>query len=157
MKLYTLEREQYLPVDIQTAWEFFSAPQNLCKITPEWMNFTVLSDVPAKMHPGMLVRYNIYPLGPLPMQWITEITHVQEPFFFVDEQRFGPYRFWHHQHHFAPVEGGIMMNDVVHYALPLGPLGRLCHYAVVQRKLDAIFSFRYAELQRRFGEMPHPH
>ena len=153
MKLYTLEREQYLPVDIHTAWEFFSDPQNLCKITPRWMNFTVLSEVADKMHPGMLVRYHVHPMGPLPMQWITEITHVQEPYFFVDEQRFGPYRFWHHQHHLTPVEGGVKVNDQVNYALPLGPLGRIIHHCVVRDKLNVIFSYRHVELQRRFGSM----
>jgi ligand-binding SRPBCC domain-containing protein len=153
MKLYTLEREQYLPVDIHTAWGFFSDPRNLCKITPRWMNFTVLTEVADMMHPGMLVRYHVHPMGPLPMQWITEITHVQEPYFFVDEQRFGPYLFWHHQHHFTPVEGGVKVNDLVNYALPLGPLGRVIHHCVVQDKLNAIFSYRHIELQRRFGSM----
>jgi ligand-binding SRPBCC domain-containing protein len=153
MKIYTLEREQFLPIDIHTAWEFFSAPDNLSRITPEWMNFTVLSPVPEKMHPGMVVRYHVHPLGPFPMQWVTEITHVEEPCFFVDEQRFGPYKFWHHQHHFTPVEGGVKMYDLIHYALPLGPLGRILHHFVVQGKLNAIFSYRYAELQRRFGSI----
>ncbi|MFO7832392.1 MAG: SRPBCC family protein [Desulfuromonadaceae bacterium] len=153
MRIYTLEREQLLPIDIHSAWEFFSAPHNLGKITPEWMNFTVLSPVPEKMHPGMVVRYHVHPLGPLPVQWVTEITHVREPHFFVDEQRFGPYKFWHHQHHFTPVAGGVKMHDLIHYALPLGPLGRILHHCVVQGKLNAIFSYRYAELQRCFGSM----
>lgn len=153
MRIYTLEREQFLPVDINTAWEFFSDPYNLSSITPKWMNFCVLSEVAEKMYPGMLVRYHVHPLGPLPMQWLTEITHVQAPYFFVDEQRFGPYKFWHHQHHFTPVEGGVRMHDIVTYALPLGILGRIAHSVIVQDKLNAIFSYRYTELQRRFGKM----
>ncbi len=151
MKIYTLKREQVLPISMDTAWEFFCDPHNLAKITPKWMNFTVLSDVPSCMHPGMVVRYHVYPLGPFPLQWVTEITHVQEPYYFVDEQRFGPYKFWHHQHHFTPVAGGVKMTDLLHYALPMGLFGRILHYSVVQHKLNAIFSHRYVELQRRFG------
>lgn len=151
MKIYTLEREQTLPLSLESAWDFFCDPYNLAKITPAWMDFTALSAVSQHMHPGMVVRYHIHPLGSIPLQWVTEITHVQEPYLFVDEQRFGPYKFWHHQHHFTPVAGGVKMNDIVHYALPMGIFGRMLHSSVVEHKLNAIFSYRHAELQRRFG------
>lgn len=152
MKIYRLQRVQYLPIPIAEAWEFFSNPHNLCRITPLWMDFKVTCDIPGKMHAGMIITYRIKPVFGIPVQWITEITHVQEPCFFVDEQRFGPYRFWHHQHLFKEVQDGTEMRDIVHYVLPFGVLGAVMHGLFVSDKLNEIFDFRKRTLEQQFGK-----
>lgn len=149
MKLYSLEAEQRLPISLSAAWEFFSSPANLQRITPPWLAFEVTSRLPERMFPGMIVSYFVRPLLGIPIRWVTEITHVEEPFRFVDEQRFGPYRFWHHQHHFREIEGGVEMRDVVHYGLPPG--GFLVEPLLVKPKLNEIFSFRKRTLEEIFG------
>ncbi len=151
MHLYHLRVRQNLPLTLQQAWDFFSNPNNLAEITPAWLNFSVTSSLPEKMHPGMIVTYQVRPWGSLALNWVTEITHVHAPHFFVDEQRDGPYRFWHHQHHFREVNGGVEMTDVVHYALPFGPLGRLAHYFSVETRLREIFKFRKECLNKIFN------
>ncbi|MEF3254071.1 MAG: SRPBCC family protein, partial [Deferribacterales bacterium] len=122
MKLLTLKRVQNIKGEIYKIWDFFSSPLNLSKITPEWLNFVVVSPVSSKMYSGMVIEYRVSPILNIPIKWITEITHVEEPYFFVDEQRFGPYKFWHHQHIFKEVDGGVEMTDLVHYILPYAPL-----------------------------------
>lgn len=156
MKLYRLYYRQSLPVDLQTCWEFFSNPANLRDITPASLDFRITSERPELMYAGMIISYRIRPVWGLDATWITEITHVREPFFFVDEQRFGPYRFWHHQHHFRPIEGGVEMVDEVHYALPLGILGQLMNHLMVEGKLKDIFTYRRRVLEQRFGVFPPP-
>ena len=151
MKLYRLHRTQRLPLALEEAWHFFSRPENLRHITPGWLDFHLESDVPERMRPGTIIAYTIRPLLRVPVRWVTEITHVDAPHFFADEQRFGPYRFWHHQHHFRAVEGGVEMEDLVHYALPFGPVGRMAHALTVRRRLKAIFAFRREALEERFG------
>lgn len=150
MHLYHLQAQQLLPITLQTAWEYFSSPNNLAEITPAWLNFKVTSALPEKMYAGMIVTYQVRPWGGLALNWVTEISHVNAPHFFVDEQRFGPYRFWHHQHHFREVAGGVEMSDLVHYALPLGPLGRLAHFLSVNARLQEIFQFRRVQLEKIF-------
>lgn len=152
MKLYKLETVQRIPVPVAEAWEFFSDPANLAAITPRDLGFEVTSELPERMHPGMIVTYRVRPLFGVPLTWITEITHVVEPYLFVDEQRFGPYRLWHHQHHFREVEGGVEMRDVVHYALPPG--GAVVHPWLVRPRLKQIFDFRREVLDRRYGTLP---
>jgi ligand-binding SRPBCC domain-containing protein len=105
------------------------------------------------MYPGMIITYQIRPLGNFPVNWLTEITHVQEPFLFVDEQRSGPYRLWHHQHMFHEIAGGVEMTDLVHYALPYGVFGRLLHHIAVAAQLREIFDFRKARLEQFFGRI----
>lgn len=152
MTLHTLERTQLLPTDLETAWAFFSDPRNLPRITPPWLGFSVVSPLPERMHAGMIARYTVQPFPLTTVTWITEITHVAEPHFFVDEQRFGPYRFWHHQHHFRETTGGIEMRDLVSYIIPFGPVGHLAS-PLVRRKLRDIFDFRYATLEKmRWGK-----
>lgn len=102
------------------------------------------------MYAGMIVVYRVRPFFGLGANWVTEITHVSRPHYFVDEQRFGPYKFWHHQHHFRAVEGGTLIEDLVHYALPLGPLGRMAHALAVRRQLDRIFGYRSQVLEETF-------
>ena len=151
MKIYTLKRKQELPISIDEAWDFFSSPGNLKKITPAEMGFDIISeggDVP--MYPGMIIRYIVRPTLNIPSHWVTEITHVKKPYYFVDEQRFGPYAFWHHQHKFKPTEKGILMEDEVNYALPLGILGRFAHGIFVKRQLEEIFDHRFETLAGYF-------
>ena len=147
MKLHTLERTQILPTDLKTAWAFFSDPRNLPKITPPSLEFSVRSPLPERMHAGMIARYTVRPFPLTTVTWVTEITHVVEPYFFVDEQRFGPYRFWHHQHHFREVSGGIEMRDVVNYIIPFGPAGNLAA-PYVKKQLREIFDFRHEVLEQ---------
>lgn len=150
MKLYLLKEKQFLPISLSEAWDFFSNPRNLAKITPESMGFEILSDLPERMREGMIIEYFIRPLPGIKMRWVTEITHTDEPEFFIDEQRFGPYRFWHHQHLFEKTEGGIIMTDLVHYALPYGVFGRLAHSIFVKNQLNKIFRFRKKVLAEKF-------
>jgi ligand-binding SRPBCC domain-containing protein len=116
------------------------------------MGFDVLFDVPEKMYPGLMIEYRVRPIFNLPMKWITEITHVEELKYFVDEQRKGPYRIWHHEHHFKEVSGGVEMNDIVSYEIPFGIFGKLAKPIIVQKKLNEIFDYRYAKVIEIFGE-----
>lgn len=151
MTLFRFQTKQALPVSLEEGWSFFSDPRNLSAITPPWLTMEVTSDLPARMYPGLIITYRIRPVLGLAMDWVSEITHVDEPFYFVDEQRFGPYRFWHHQHHFRAIEGGIACVDTVHYALPPVPFSGLLNRAMVRRKLAEIFAFRRERLEARFG------
>jgi ligand-binding SRPBCC domain-containing protein len=153
MKIYSLKRTQFLPISIQEAWEFFSSPSNLSKITPDHMRFKILyMSGGQKMYPGQLIQYIVQGLPGIPMHWTTEITHVHEPHYFVDEQRFGPYSLWHHQHHFKQVQGGVEMTDEVNYAIPLGILGRFAHWLLVGREVNRIFDHRFMVLEKYFNK-----
>lgn len=121
MGLHRFAAVQRLPASLEDAWAFFSDPRNLAVITPPGMDFEILGEAPAVMHPGMIVAYRIRPFARVPVRWVTEITHVAEGSLFVDEQRLGPYRFWHHQHHFHPIDHGVEMRDIVHFDVGLGP------------------------------------
>jgi ligand-binding SRPBCC domain-containing protein len=149
MEISTLQRSQVLPISLSTAWQFFSDPRNLPVITPPDLGFQITSEVPEQMYAGMVVSYQVAALAGIKVSWVTEITHMREPVFFVDEQRFGPYRFWHHQHHFKAVAGGTEMTDLVSYQLPLLPLGLLAA-PVVRRRLDYIFNYRKQVLETIF-------
>ncbi|GAL85308.1 hypothetical protein CHU_1334 [Sporocytophaga myxococcoides] len=151
MKIYTLNRVQILPVKIERAWDFFTSPHNLSKITPTSLDFKVLSKNDGPIHPGMIIRYTVTPILGIPLNWVTEITHVEYQHLFVDEQRFGPYAFWHHLHKFKEVEEGVEMEDLVHYALPFGLLGAIAHELLVKNKLNDIFDFRTKVLREIFG------
>ena len=150
MKVHRILRRQMIPISMTAAWAFFSDPMNLSKITPPWLDFEVISDIPKKMHSGMIITYRITPLAGIPIFWISEITHVKTPTFFVDEQRIGPFRFWHHQHFFKETTQGAEMQDIVHYAMPYGPFGELVHGSFVRKKLEAIFDFREKTLMQIF-------
>jgi len=155
LKPYVLKEVQRLPISLPEAWRFFSDPRNLPRITPPSLGLEVTSDLPGKMYPGMVITYRVRPIPGVRVGWVTEITHVLEPSLFVDEQRFGPYRFWHHQHHFREIEGGVEMEDIVHYALPLGTIGRVFGGPLVRRRLAEIFAFRRRFLVREFGPEVH--
>lgn len=152
MKLYQLKTSQKLPISLETAWKFFSNPANLSKITPPWLNFEVRTDLKEKMYAGMIIEYFVSPLLNIPQTWVTEITHLNEPKYFVDEQRFGPYKMWHHQHIFTKTEdGGVMMEDIVSYVVPFGFIGRIMNAMVISKKINEIFNYRREVLVNMFG------
>ncbi len=146
--MYQLKRTQFIKTDLKTAWDFFSSPGNLKKITPDYMGFDVKTELPDKMYEGLMIEYTVKPLLGIPMNWITEIKTVKELEFFVDEQRKGPYKIWHHEHHFKEKDGGVEMTDIVSYELPLGILGKIMHPFVVQKKLEEIFDFRFKAVEQ---------
>ena len=150
--MFTIHSTQKLPITIDKAWEFFSNPKNLNTITPDSMKFRTLSGDDRDMFAGQIIHYKISPFRGITLEWVTEIKHVEDKAFFVDEQRFGPYKFWHHKHLFKEIEGGVEMEDIVHYKLPFGFLGKLFHPILVKPKLTEIFNFRRQKLTSLFGE-----
>ncbi|MEW6145853.1 MAG: SRPBCC family protein [Thermodesulfobacteriota bacterium] len=153
MKLHVLERNLDIPVTLMEAWEFFSNPRNLPLITPPGLGFRMKSEAPERIYPGLMLTYTVTPFFGFPVDWVTEITQVREPEFFVDDQRMGPYRLWHHEHAFEEIRGGVRVRDLVHYALPFGPLGRIAHDLVVKKQLREIFDYRSAYLSSKFGRI----
>ncbi|MBT1685043.1 SRPBCC family protein [Dawidia soli] len=152
MKIYSIKHVQVLPTSLDDAWNFFSSPRNLSLITPGKLNIRIQHiSGSEKMYAGQLIRYKISVLPGITVNWLTEITHAQEPHYFVDEQRFGPYALWHHQHSFLAVPNGVEITDEVHYAIPLGILGRFVHWLFVKRRLNAIFDYRREVLSRHFS------
>jgi len=154
MSTYTLQHTQKIPVPINKAWDFISSPLNLQLITPPYMGFKVISPgLPEKMYPGMMIQYKVSPLLGIPLTWVSEISQVQEFEFFVDEQRVGPYALWHHQHHLAEINGGVLMTDIVNYKPPFGILGNLANSLLIKKQLRAIFEYRRTKLEELFGKM----
>jgi ligand-binding SRPBCC domain-containing protein len=153
LKTYALKYETFIPTTLDKAWDFFSSPLNLQKITPPDMSIVVTSDSDerTKIYPGMIITYKISPLLGIKFNWMTEITHVKEKEYFVDEQRFGPYALWHHQHHFKQMEGGVLMTDIVNYAIPYGFIGRIVNSLLVEKKLKKVFDFREETIGHLFG------
>ena len=152
--LHVFQSEQKLPVSLEEAWKFFSDPNNLKVITPPSLNLVVTNEILGnKAYAGQIITYTVKPLLGIAMNWMTEITHVEEGKYFIDEQRKGPYKLWHHQHHFSPIEGGVLMKDIVHYRLPMGFLGDLLvHKPIVFPKLKEIFDFRTKKVEEIFGK-----
>lgn len=152
MKVYKFQKVQELPISIDEAWGFFSSPQNLKIITPDYLGFKITSDLGSgKMYPGQIINYIVKPIAGIPMRWTTEITHVDDGKYFVDQQRFGPYAMWHHQHWFESTERGVLMTDIVNYAIPLGILGRIANSLIVKSKLQEIFDYRTVKVKEIFG------
>jgi ligand-binding SRPBCC domain-containing protein len=151
MGFYQFRKEQLLHSDIDEVWEFISSPRNLKEITPDYMGFDILTDdLPEKMYPGMIICYSVKPLLGLPVNWVTEITEVVEKRFFIDQQRSGPYAFWHHQHFIETRGENVLMKDIVSYKPPLGFLGSIANTLVVRKKIREIFDYRQMALNRRF-------
>lgn len=150
--VYRLKTVQNLPISQEKAWDFLSDPNNLKTITPDYMGFKILEGAETKMYAGQIIKYIVTPVLGFPLRWVTEITHVKNLQYFVDEQRFGPYSLWHHKHFIKPIPGGVEMIDIVDYKLPLGLLGRLAHPLFVKRQLKQIFDYRYNKLVELFGE-----
>ncbi len=151
MKIYTLHKKQKLPITIDQAWDFLSDPANLKIITPDYMGFHILSGADRPMFPGQIIQYIVTPVLGIKTKWVTEITHIKDHQYFVDEQRFGPYALWHHKHFIREIDGGVEMEDLIDYKLPLGVLGQLAHPILVQPKLNEIFEYRTQKLEALFG------
>ena len=149
MKIHRLESEQWLPISLQEAWDFFSVPGNLDRITPDDMSFEILSGAKEPTFAGQIITYRIRPFLGIPINWVTEITQAVAGSHFIDEQRFGPYRFWHHLHRFTEKDGGVLMEDVLHYALPGGAIGEL-FCSPIHRKVNGIFIHRESILNEIF-------
>ena len=149
--IYTLTTEQELPIDKKTAWDFFSNPHNLSRITPAHMGFEITSKVDHQAYEGQIITYKVGIVLGIKTNWVTEITKVKEGCFFIDEQRFGPYQMWHHEHFFESLPNGhTLMRDKISYKIPFGILGRLAQTFFIKRQLMAIFIFRYRTLERLF-------
>ena len=152
MKIYTLHKKQNLPISVDEAWDFLSDPRNLKTITPDYMGFHILSGADRPMFPGQIIQYIVTPVLGIKTKWVTEITHVRDKEYFVDEQRFGPYSLWHHKHFIKPIEGGVEMEDIVDYKIPMSILGQLAHPILVKPKLEEIFNYRTKKLEELFGK-----
>ena len=151
MKVYKKETVQHINASLEECWAFFSSPSNLQKITPETMGFQITDFDNQSMYAGQLIQYKVSPLLGVKISWTTEITQVKDKSYFIDEQRFGPYSFWHHKHFFEATPKGTKMTDVVHYGLPLGFLGRIMNTLVVQNKLKSIFEHRRVVIDKMFN------
>lgn len=152
MAFYQLIKTQQLPVTISEIWDFISSPMNLKEITPEHMGFVVTSNtVLEKIYPGMIISYQLNPFPSIKLDWVTEITQVRDFEYFVDEQRIGPYSMWHHQHRIEPIEGGVLMTDIVTYQPPLGFVGAIANSLFIREQLRKIFDYRTIALEKRFG------
>jgi ligand-binding SRPBCC domain-containing protein len=145
-----LKHEQFLPMTLEKAWDFFSSPKNLNEITPPEMSFKILTDLPEKMYEGMMIRYIVSPMLNIPTSWVTEITHIKEHQFFVDEQRKGPFNIWHHEHHFKAVEGGVLMTDILHYDIGKFVFGWIAGQLFVHKNVANIFQYRTKVLEKMF-------
>ncbi len=150
-KVYSLKTVQQLPISLEEAWDFFCSPKNLQQITPANMGFNIISKHHGdKMYPGQIIEYTVKPLLGIPLHWMNEITHVADKKYFVDEQRFGPYSLWHHQHHFKTVGSCVEMTDIVHYKLHFWFLGDIANSLFVQQQLKGIFDYRYKKIEGLF-------
>lgn len=150
MKMHRISTEQILPISLDEAWDFFSTPDNLNEITPEDMSFKILSGSGERTFAGQIISYKVRPLFNIPLSWVTEIVQVVEGKYFIDEQRFGPYKFWHHRHHFEAHPDGVLMKDTLHYVLPFGILGEIMGSIFIHDKVKGIFSYREEKLKQLF-------
>ena len=151
MKIYRFVRNQKIPIDKNEAWKFLSDPNNLKTITPDYMGFDIIEKENTKMYSGQIIKYIVTPIFGVKMNWVTEITHVKDFEYFVDEQRFGPYKFWHHKHLIKEIKDGVEMIDILDYALPFGFAGRFFHPIIIKPKLNEIFNYRRNKLIEIFG------
>ncbi|MFZ4414120.1 MAG: SRPBCC family protein [Bacteroidales bacterium] len=151
MAFFQFHKEQFINASVEEVWDFISSPQNLKKITPKKMGFDILTlNLPDKIYEGMIICYRVRPLLNIPTNWVTEITHVRDKSYFVDEQRLGPYSLWHHQHIILPLKNGVLMKDIVSYRPPFGILGRIANSLFIQSKLNEIFDYRTKVLENIF-------
>ena len=154
MKIYRLHKKQKLPISVEQAWEFLSDPKNLKVITPDYMGFHILSGADRPMYEGQIIQYIVTPILGIKTKWVTEITHVVDKEYFVDEQRFGPYALWHHKHFIKEMPGGVEMEDIIDYKVPFGFLGQWFQPILVKPKLKEIFDYRKEKLEALFGKFP---
>jgi ligand-binding SRPBCC domain-containing protein len=152
MNIHTISEQIEIQASLDEVWGFISSPRNLQQITPDYMGFKIITpNLPDRMYPGMIIAYKVSPVMGIKMTWVTEITQVEEKKYFVDEQRIGPYKMWHHEHFIEATEQGVLMKDIVNYKLPLGFLGELAHYLFVRKQLKEIFQYRRNTLEEKYG------
>jgi ligand-binding SRPBCC domain-containing protein len=153
MNIKFKEWETFIPRPLNEVWHFFSRPENLDAITPEDMSFQILTqlDPQQPMYQGMIIQYKVSPFPGVKMDWTTEITHVRDGVYFIDEQRFGPYALWHHQHHFAEKDNGVLMKDILHYKVPYGFIGTIADRLFVAQRIEQIFSYRETAIRKIFN------
>jgi len=150
MSVYSFQKTQYLPITVNESWDFFSNPNNLKKITPPSLGLEIKSEISDEIYEGMIINYDVSLTPFYKTTWTTEITNVSKPHRFVDEQRIGPYRFWHHQHFFKEIDDGVLIEDLVHYSIPYGYIGRLLNHFYIAGNLDHIFGYRFDVLNKIF-------
>lgn len=153
MKLHRLEQRQALPISLEEAWDFFSNPKNLDEITPDEVGFEITHCPEGRMYEGEIISYRVKIAPMVWVRWVTEIKAVEELVSFVDEQRAGPYKFWHHRHFFEEIPGGVLMTDLVNYSVGMGFIGEVAHNVFVRQQLKSIFEGRRSFLAKRFGEL----
>jgi len=151
-KLYRLIYKQNIPASVEKVWNFMSSPHNLKLITPPHMGFNIIGEMDSeKMYPGQIIAYKLSPISGIKITWVTEITHVKDNEYFVDEQRFGPYSFWHHKHIIKPIKNGVEMTDIIDYKIPFGFLGDIANAIFVKKQVQAIFDYRFKKVIEIFG------
>lgn len=151
MGFYQFKRSQQFENSVDELWDFISNPKNLKLITPDYMGFDIISEeVPDKMYEGMIISYKVSPLLGIKSTWVTEITHVKDRKYFVDEQRMGPYKIWHHQHFLEENSKGTLMKDIVSYQPPFGFIGGIANELIIKKKLEEIFNYRTKALNEIF-------
>ena len=151
MAIHILRQQQLLPISLEQAWDFFATPKNLNKVTPSGLVFEITSDLPEKMYEGLMITYRIKPMFNIPVNWCTEITHIKDKMYFVDEQRKGPYSMWHHEHHFTSVDGGVLMTDILYYDIGKSVFGWIVGKLFVHKKVREIFNYRFEVLEKYFS------
>jgi len=152
MAVHSFKTVQVIPITIEEAWDFFSSPSNLQSLTPSNIKFRIISRHHGlKMYAGQIIEYKVKPLLNIPFYWMTEITHVQEETLFIDEQRFGPFSMWHHQHHFKKVDGAVEMTDIVYYKIPGWWLGDIVNKIYVKKEVRKVFDYRGRRIKELFG------
>ena len=151
MKIYTLHKTQKLPITLDDAWAFLCNPANLSKLTPSEMKMTIISGADRPMYAGQLLQYSVTPVAGIKTKWVSEITQFKTKKYFVDVQLYGPYALWHHKHFIHEIDGGVEMEDIIDYKVPLGILGQLIHPILVKPKLEGIFNYRREKLEELFG------
>ena len=153
MKIYTVHKKQQLPITVDEAWKFLSNPRNLKIITPSYMSFDIITGDEKPMFAGQIIQYLVTPILGIKTKWVSEITHFEEKKYFVDVQLYGPYALWHHKHFINKIEGGVELEDIIDYKVPLGILGQMVHPFIVKPKLEEIFNYRQQKMIEIFGEI----
>ena len=153
MKIYTVHKKQQLPITVDEAWKFLSNPRNLKIITPSYMSFDIISGAEKPMFAGQIIQYLVTPILGIKTKWVSEITHFEEKKYFVDLQLYGPYALWHHKHFINKIDGGVELEDIIDYKVPLGILGQMVHPFIVKPKLEEIFNYRQQKMIEIFGEI----
>ncbi len=150
MRLYQLKYTTIIDANLEQVWNFFSNPDNLGELTPKHIKFEIRSDNETSMYAGKIISYNITPIASIPMKWVTEITHYKERKYFIDEQRFGPFKFWHHLHKFIEEDGKTIMIDEVSFAYYGGYIGGLLQQSFLSKRIKNIFDFRTKKIRELF-------